>query len=77
MTMTSSQIKQKIIERLDDLSEGEQRKVLEFAQHLPPTPKGTPGKDLLKFFGTMDSEDCRRMEEAIEAGCERVDPCDW
>lgn len=40
----------------------------------PSRPKGTPGKDLLKFFGTIDSEDCRRMEEAIEAGCEQVDP---
>jgi hypothetical protein len=69
--MTSSQIKQKILERLDELSEGEQRKILEFANHLPPTAKGTPGRDLLKFFGTIDSEDCRRMEEAIEAGCER------
>ncbi|HEY0553214.1 MAG TPA: hypothetical protein VGG20_03055 [Thermoanaerobaculia bacterium] len=75
--MTSSQIKQKILERLDELSEGEQRKILEFAKHLPPTPKGTPGRELLKFFGTIDSEDCRRMEEAIEAGCERVDPRDW
>ena len=72
--MTSSQIKQKILERLDELSEGEQHKILEFAEHLPPTPKGTPGRELLKFFGTIDSEDCRRMEEAIEVGCERVGP---
>jgi len=71
--MTSSQIKQKLLERLDQLSEGEQRRILEFAENLPSRPKGTPGKDLLKFFGTIDSEDCRRMEEAIEAGCERVD----
>ena len=75
--MTSSQIKQKLLERLDQLSEGEQRRILEFAENLPSRLKGTPGKDLLKFFGTIDSEDCRRMEEAIEAGCERVDPRDW
>ena len=75
--MTSSQIKQKLLERLDQLSEGEQRKILEFAENLPSTPKGTPGKDLLKFFGTIDPEDCRSMEAAIEAGCERVDPRDW
>jgi hypothetical protein len=75
--MAFSPIKQKILERLDQLSEGEQRKILEFAENLPSTPKGTPGKDLLRFFGTIDSEECRRMEEAIEAGCERVDPRDW
>jgi hypothetical protein len=69
-TMTSSQIKQKLLERLDQLSKGEQRKILDFAENLPSQPKGTPGKDLLQFFGTIDSDDCRRMEEAIEAGCE-------
>ena len=72
--MTPSQIRQKILERIDELSEGEQRRILEFAENLPPAPKGTPGSELLKFFGTIDSENCRRMEAAIEAGCERVDP---
>jgi hypothetical protein len=75
--MTSSQIEQKILERLDQLSEGEQRQVLKFAENLRAEPKGTPGRDLLKFFGTIDSEDCRRMEEAIETGCEPVDPHNW
>jgi hypothetical protein len=72
-TMTSSQIKQKILERLDQLSEGKQRQVLKFTENLRAEPKRTPGRDLLNFFGTIDSEDCRRMEEAIEVGCERVD----
>ena len=39
--------------------------------------KGTPGTELLRFAGTIPTEDCRRMEEAIEAGCERVDPGAW
>jgi hypothetical protein len=77
MTITSSQIRQKLLERLDELSEGEQRWILEFAKNLPPAPKGTPGSELLKLLGTIDSEDCRRMEAAIEVGCERVDPLDW
>ena len=46
--MTSSQIKQKLLERLDQLSEEEQRKILEYAQNLPSAPKGTPGKELLE-----------------------------
>jgi len=70
--MTSAQIKQKLLERLDQLSEAEQRKVLEYAESLSVL-RGTPGKDLLKFFGTIEPDDCRRIEEAIEAGCERVD----
>jgi len=76
--MASTPTRQRILERLDQLSEREQQRILEFAENLPSgTPRGTPGKDLLKFFGTIDSEDCRRMEEAIEEGCERVDPRDW
>jgi hypothetical protein len=75
--MASSPTRQRILERLDQLSEGEQRKLLEFAENLPSPPRGTPGRDLLKFFGTIESEECRRMTEAIEAGCERVDPRDW
>ncbi|HSS48890.1 MAG TPA: hypothetical protein VLX28_08085 [Thermoanaerobaculia bacterium] len=71
--MTASHIKQKLLERLDQLSEREQWKVLEYAENLSSTPRGTPSKDLLKFFGTIEPEDCRRMEEAIEEGCERVD----
>jgi hypothetical protein len=77
MMMTSSQMKQKLLERMDQLSEGEQRKLLEYAEKLPSPLKGTPGKDLLQFFGTIGPDDCRRMEEAIEEGCERVDPRDW
>ena len=75
--MTSSQSKQKLLERLDQLSERDQRKVLEYAENLSSKPRGTPGKDFLKFFGTIESDDCRRMEEAIEAGCGRVDYRDW
>jgi hypothetical protein len=74
--MTSSQIRQKILERLDELSDGEQRRLLEFAENLPPVPKGTPGSELLKFFGTIDAEDCRRMATAINAGRERMDSHD-
>jgi len=33
--MTSSQMKQKLLERMDQLSEGEQRKLLEYAEKLP------------------------------------------
>ena len=70
--MTTSQIKQRLLDRLDQLSEGEQRKILEFAENLPSVSRGTPGRDLVKFFGMIEPDDCRRMEEAIEAGCERI-----
>ena len=75
--MTASHIKQKILDRLEQLSERELRKVFEYAENLLSVPRGTSGKDLLKFFGTIEPDDCRRMAESIEAGCERVDPRGW
>ena len=40
-------------------------------------PRGTRGTELLSFVGVLDEAEARRMEEAIEEECERVDPRDW
>lgn len=40
----------------------------------PAAPRGVPGRDLLRFAGTIDAKSAREMEEAIEEGCERIDP---
>lgn len=37
-------------------------------------PKGVPGRDLLRFAGTLDPVSVREMREAIEEECEGVDP---
>ncbi len=42
-----------------------------------PPLKGTPGKDLLRFAGTIPAEDVDEMMRAIEEMCERVDPDEW
>ena len=42
-----------------------------------PAPKGIPGRDLLRFAGAIDAESICEMEEAIEDGCERIDPEAW
>lgn len=43
----------------------------------PATPQGVPGRDLLRFAGTIDVESAREIEEAIEDGCARIDPEEW
>jgi hypothetical protein len=43
----------------------------------PESPRGTPGRDLLRFAGTLDSADLAAMARAIEEGCEAVDPNEW
>lgn len=74
----SDAIKEQIMSQLDGLSDEEQRRILEFATALRPAlPGGVAGRDLLRFAGMFDGGDARRMAEAIEDGCERVDPNEW
>ncbi len=40
-------------------------------------PPGTPAADLLQFVGMISDEDLKLMSDAIEEGCERVDPDGW
>jgi hypothetical protein len=40
-------------------------------------PRGTPAADLLQFAGMIDAADLKAMAEAIEEGCEQVDPDGW
>jgi hypothetical protein len=71
-------IKEQILRDLDRLSPQQQRQAAEMVHTLvSPLPKGTPGRELLRFVGTIDRESAQQMKEAIEEGCERVDPRDW
>lgn len=37
-------------------------------------PRGASAEDLRALAGTLDDESAREMTEAVEEGCERVDP---
>jgi hypothetical protein len=76
--MVSQALAGDVVKELDMLPFEEQRRVLEFAHALVVSKrKGTPGAALLGFMGTVPADDLRRMSEAIEAGCERVDADAW
>ena len=67
-----------LIEQLKALPYDQQRRVLEFARALVlSTPRGVAGADLLRFAGTIPQEDVRRIQEAIEQGCEHVNKDEW
>ena len=67
-----------IADELRKLSADEKHKVLYFAQALAEArPRGTPGKALLKFRGSISPGDCVSMKKAIEDGCERVNANEW
>jgi hypothetical protein len=71
-------IKQEILKELDRLSPELQRQVLDFVRALSPSvPEGVPGKELLRFAGILTPEEAELMEQAIEEGCERVEPGEW
>jgi hypothetical protein len=55
-----------------------QQRVVDYAHSLAQArPRGTPGKQLLQFAGILSPEDANEMMDAIEEGCERVDPNEW
>jgi hypothetical protein len=71
-------IKRQILNDLEQLSpEGQERAVQLVHGLISPPPKGTAGRDLLRFAGTLDDDSAREMLAAIEEGCERVDPGEW
>jgi len=40
-------------------------------------PKGVTGKSVCKFEGMIPPEDLSVISQAIEEGCEKVDPGEW
>ncbi|XHX81180.1 MAG: hypothetical protein RBJ76_14930 [Stenomitos frigidus ULC029] len=63
-----------VVEQLKVMPQPLQRQVLEFVQSLVKAEvQGTPGQQLLRFAGSIPSDDLQLMREAIEQDCERVD----
>ena len=61
----------KVIEQLKTLPNDLQWRVLEFTRALATSaPHGVPGKQLLRFAGTIPVNDLQLMRQAIERGCE-------
>ncbi len=72
----SQTVKDKIMEQVDRLTDPQQRQVLDFARRLA-APSGVPGRDLLRFAGSIDPADLEAMSQAILEGCEDVKPNRW
>lgn len=69
-------LKDEIIEQVERLEAPQQRQVLDFARGLD-TPRGTPGRELLHFAGSISPADLDAISQAIEEGCEKVEPNGW
>jgi len=67
-----------VIEQLRAMPQHLQQRVLEFTRTLVSSQiRGTPGRQLLRFAGSIPPDDLQLMREAIETGCEQVDPNEW
>jgi len=67
-----------VVEQLKVMPQPLQRRVLEFVRSLVKAEvRGTPGQQLLRFAGSIPSDDLQLMSEAIEQDCERVDIDEW
>jgi hypothetical protein len=69
-------VKDEIIEHIDRMSVPQQQRVLDFARDLNGA-EGTPGEELLRFAGAIDSDDLVTISRVIEDGCEKIEPNAW
>ena len=76
--MEKSTTIREIVQRLETLSPGQQRQVLDFTLELSgESPKGISGKELLKFVGLFPPEDLEEIKQAIEEDCGQVNESEW
>ena len=69
---------QEIVDRLDKLTPGQQRQVLDFTLELSgESPKGIPLQELLEFVGLFPPEDLEEIKQAIEEDCEQIYESEW
>ena len=76
-----SSIQSELLTYLGQLPADDQVRVVDFARSLAKEPKprqvGVPGRELLKFVGTIPPEDLEEMKRIIEEDCERIELNEW
>ncbi|MCE5266790.1 MAG: hypothetical protein LLG00_02755 [Planctomycetaceae bacterium] len=76
--MVDALVKDELLKQMEQLPPAMQRRVLDYARAMADSrPRGTPGKDLLKFAGIMTPVEADEFLRGIEEDCERVNPNDW
>ncbi|MGD0898471.1 MAG: hypothetical protein ABR915_11585 [Thermoguttaceae bacterium] len=76
--MIDTEVRSELLKQLDHLPPAKQQRVLDFARALAESaPRGVPGNNLLDLCGILPAEDAQEMMQAIEEGCERIDPNEW
>lgn len=67
-----------VVEQLKVMPQHLQWQVLEFVRSLVKAEvRGTPGQQLLRFAGSIPSDNLQLIREAIEQDCEQIDVDEW
>ena len=67
-----------VVEQLKVMPQHLQWQVLEFVRTLVKLEvRGVPGRQLLRFAGSISSTDLQLMRAAIEQDCGRIDLNEW
>ena len=76
--MINITVEKRLRKQLEHLPAEKQHQVLEFARSLVKAKRhGVPGKDLLRFAGSIEAEDLIAIKKAIHEGCEKVNLNEW
>ena len=71
-------IRHQLDREVERLSDKEMAQLIEFARSLGGgTPRGEKGATLITRLPDFSAKDVKEIAEAIEAGCEQVDPDGW
>jgi hypothetical protein len=71
-------IEKELREQLELLPAAQQRQVLDFVRALAAKKRqAASGQALNRFAGTIAKEDLALIAEAIDEGCEQVNPDEW
>ena len=76
--MVDTFVQAELLKQLEQLPVAMQHRVLIYARSLAkPLPRGTPGRELLRFAGIMTPEEGEEFLRGIEEDCERIEPNGW
>lgn len=75
--MTTAEFKKEALKRIDRVPPERYEVALSRLNEVVERPRGTPGRDLLKYVGSLSPEAADEIERAIEEGCEQIDHDGW
>lgn len=76
--MADTTIEKAILDEVHHLGTDHQQKVLDYARSLSENGlKSVSGKDLLRFAGTIEKDDLKKITQAVNDGCENINANEW